>query len=76
MMLTATVVTGATVQCSFQTPHGHRPQTTTGAKPKTVKGLALSSDSSVAISARFPAELIRQAQQLAEHEDPSVSWLL
>jgi predicted transcriptional regulator len=34
------------------------------------------SDSSVTISARFPSDLIREAQQRAELEDRSVSWLL
>jgi predicted transcriptional regulator len=38
--------------------------------------VGLSSNSSVTISARFPSELIREAQQAAEQEDRSVSWLL
>jgi predicted transcriptional regulator len=38
--------------------------------------LALSSHSSVTISARFPSDLIAEAQRLAEIEDRSVSAVL
>jgi predicted transcriptional regulator len=31
---------------------------------------------SVSISARFPSDLIAEAQRLGEQEDRSVSWLL
>ncbi|HTR21783.1 MAG TPA: hypothetical protein VMH88_13085 [Gemmatimonadales bacterium] len=59
-----------------RTPDAARPPAADDIQESTpIQEVGLSAES-VTISARFPSELIREAQRLGELEDRSVSWLL